>query len=309
MAVYVEANPVYRLCCTHVQHKPGEVAAMAIRFENIKEFIGSRVSWDDRADLFTPEAAKLIREKVEERTVLVFPEVNLTDEEQLAITNAMGEKIRLTARNNVQSNDEDVYQVTLDEKINPQPEYVLGTFFWHMDGITVDMPPPFATLLSCRIAPNKGGETEFASTYAAYEGLPAEEQEALEGLKAVHSVKASLSPIADAIPEKHRDRVLGIGLIKEHPIVWTHASGRKSMVIGTTADHIVDMEIPAGRAMLIRLQEWAAQPAYSLRHKWTKGDFVIWDNTGAMHRAIPYDKSTGRMMHRTSLAGSESIAA
>ena len=283
---------------------------MAIHFENIKEFIGSRVSWDDRADLFTPEAVAAIRAKVEERTVLVFPEVDLTDDEQLRITELMGPKVRLTGRYNKQEvENDDVYQVTLDPKINPQPEYVLGTFFWHMDGITVDMPPPFATLLSCRIAPAKGGETEFASTYAAYEGLPEEEKADLEGLKAVHSVKASLSPIADAIPEKHRDKVLNIGLVKEHPLVWTHDSGRKSMVIGTTADHIVGMEIPAGRAMLIRLQEWAAQPAFSLRHKWSKGDFVIWDNTGAMHRAIPYDKSTGRMMHRTSIAGTESVAA
>lgn len=283
---------------------------MAIHFEDIKEFIGSRVSWDDREDLFTPEAAKAIREKVEERTVLVFPELNLTDKEQLRITELMGEKLRITGRYNTQDvEDDDVYQVTLDEKINPQPEYVLGTFFWHMDGITVDTPPPFATLLSCRIAPDKGGETEFASTYAAYAGLPEEEKQALEGLKAVHSVKASLSHILDAIPEKHYDKVVNIGLIKAHPIVWTHDSGRKSMVIGTTADHVEGMSIPEGRALLIRLQEWAAQPAYSLRHKWSKGDFVIWDNTGAMHRAIPYAKSTGRMMHRTSVAGTETVAA
>jgi len=283
---------------------------MAIHFENIKEFIGSRVRWDAREDLFTPESAAAIRDKVEERTVLVFPELNLTDEEQLRLTEMIGPRMRLTNKTNVQEVDnDDVYQVTLDPKINPQPEYVLGTFFWHMDGIPVDTPPPFATLLSCRIAPDKGGETEFASTYAAYEGLPEEEKADLEGVRAIHSVRASLSPIADAIPEKHREKVLGIGLEKEHPLVWTHTSGRKSMVIGTTADRIVGMSVPAGRAMLIRLQEWAAQPAYSLRHKWTKGDFVIWDNTGAMHRAIPYESSTGRMMHRTSIAGTEAIAA
>jgi alpha-ketoglutarate-dependent taurine dioxygenase len=283
---------------------------MAIRFEDIKPKIGSRVSWDDRSELFTPEAAKLIRGKVEERTVVVFPKLNLTDKEQLEITELMGEKVKVTGRYNKQTvEDDSVYQVTLDEKINPQPEYVLGTFFYHMDGITVDMPPPFATLLSCRIAPDKGGETEFASTYAAYEGLPDEEKQALEGLKAVHSVKASLSPILDAIPEKHFDKVVNIGLIKAHPMVWTHESGRKSMVIGTTADHVEGMSIPEGRALLIRLQQWAAQPEYSLRHKWEKGDFVIWDNTGAMHRALPYDKSTGRMMHRTSIAGTEAVSA
>jgi alpha-ketoglutarate-dependent taurine dioxygenase len=164
---------------------------VGIRFENIKEKIGSRVVWDDRADLFTPEAAAAIRAKVEERTVLVFPALHLTDDEQLRITDLMGGRIKLTGRFNVQNNDDNVYQVTLDEKINPQPEYVLGTFFWHMDGITVDSPPPFATLLSCRIAPDKGGETEFASTYAAWEGLPEEEKADIEGLRAVHSVKAA----------------------------------------------------------------------------------------------------------------------
>jgi alpha-ketoglutarate-dependent taurine dioxygenase len=104
---------------------------------------------------------------------------------------------------------------------------VLGTFFWHMDGITVDMPPPFATLLSCRIAARQvGGETEFASTYAAYDGLPDEEKQAIEGLKAVHSVQRQpLTDCSTRFPEKHRDkRVSAIGLIKEHPLVWTHDS-------------------------------------------------------------------------------------
>ena len=90
---------------------------MAIRFEDIKPAIGSRVSWDDRADLFTPEAAQQIRAKIEERTVLVFPQLNLTDEEQLEITQLLGPKVRLTGRFNRQENNEDVYQVTLDEKI------------------------------------------------------------------------------------------------------------------------------------------------------------------------------------------------
>lgn len=281
---------------------------MAIRFTSIKPQIGSTVSWDSRDDLFTPEAAAAIREKIEERTVLVFPKLGLTDAEQLRLTELIGEKQKLTGRFNVQETDENVYQVTLDRKINPQPEYVLGTFFWHMDGITVDAPPSFATMLSCRKAPDLGGETEFASTYAAWEGLPEDEKQALEGLEAVHSVKASLRHILDVIPAADYERVTTIGLVKQHPLVWTHRSGRKSLVIGTTADHIVGQSIPAGRATLIRLQEWAAQPDFSLRHKWSEGDFVIWDNTGAMHRALPYEAATGRMMHRTSIAGTESVS-
>ncbi len=280
---------------------------MAIRFEDVKPKIGARVVWDKREDLFTDEAAAAIRTKVEERTVLVFPKLNLSDEEQVRMTELIGPRQK-THIDKATGEAMDIYQVTLDAKLNPQPEYVYGTFFWHMDGITVEAPPSFATLLSCRRKAPKGGQTEFASTYAAYEGLPDAEKAELNGLRAIHSVKASLSHIADAIPQRDYDAVTKIGLLKEHPIVWTHQSGRKSMVVGTTADHIVGQSIPEGRALLVRLQEWAAQPDYSYRHEWQEGDFVVWDNTGAMHRVIPYDRKSGRMMHRTSIGGHESVA-
>lgn len=280
---------------------------MSITFEPVKPHIGSIVHVD-RADMFSEETGRLCRDMLEQRTVLVFPRVNLTDAEQLAFTDLLGSRVNLTS-NAVTDKPaaEDVYQVTLDRKINRQPEYVLGTFFWHMDGITVDMPPPKATLLSARRISATGGQTEFASTYAAYEYLPDEDRAQLEGLRALHSVAASLRPIQDAIPEEDRERVTSIGLIKDHPLVWSRASGRKSLVIGTTADRIVDMPIPHGRALLSRLVEWAAQPDFSYRHHWQEGDFVIWDNTGAMHRVVPYEADSGRLMHRTSIAGTESV--
>jgi alpha-ketoglutarate-dependent taurine dioxygenase len=282
---------------------------MAIRFEDIKPKIGSRAVWDDRADLFTPEAAEAIRRTVEQRDVVVFPRLGLTDKEQLAITELMGGKVKLTGQFNVQDTDENVYQVTLDKKVNPQPEYVLGTYFYHMDGMPVTMPPPFATLLSARKVAPKGGQTEFASTSAAYEGLSEEEKRELDGLVVIHSVKASMVPLRDGIPPEDYDRVIGIQGERERPLVWTHDDGRKSMLLGTTADRVVGRSIPEGRALLTRLVEWAAQPEYSLRHDWQEGDFVIWKNTGALHRAIPYDAESGRMMHRTSIAGRDPVAA
>jgi alpha-ketoglutarate-dependent taurine dioxygenase len=176
-----------------------------------------------------------------------------------------------------------------------------------MDGITVDMPPPQATLLSARKISRKGGQTEFASTYMAYEHLSVDEKAELEGMRAVHSVESALRPIADAIPEADRSK-LYIGVVKEHPIVWKRANGRKSLVIGSSADTVVGMPLAHGRALLTRLTEWAAQPDFSYRHHWEEGDFVIWDNCGALHRVIPYDADSGRMMHRTSIAGAEAVA-
>jgi alpha-ketoglutarate-dependent taurine dioxygenase len=282
---------------------------MSIRFEDLKRKVGSRVIWDRRDEVFTSEAAQALRQKLAERTVLVFPQLNLTDEEQLKITDLMGGKVKLTGRFNVQDNDENVYQVTLDKKINPQPEYVLGTYFYHMDGMPVEIPPPFATLLSARKTAPVGGQTEFASTSAAYAGLSDAERQEIEGLNVIHTVAASMVPLRGFIPEDQYQKVISISAGRERPLVFTHPDGHKSLLLGSTADYIAGMPIPEGRALLIRLLEWATQPDYSLRHDWQEGDFVIWENTSALHRAIPYDAESGRMMHRTSIAGSDSLAA
>ena len=280
---------------------------MAIRFEDVKPKIGARVVWDNREDLFTEEAAAAIRAKVEERTVLVFPELNLTDEEQVRMTELIGPR-QMMHVDKTTGETLDIYQVTLDAKINPQPEYVLGTYFYHMDGMPVDFPPPFATLLSARKTAPKGGQTEFASTLAGYAGLPEAERAELDCLKVIHSVEASMVPLRGLIPAEQYEKVIGIQREIERPLVFTHADGHKSMLLGTTADRVVGMSIPEGRALLVRLLEWCCQPAYSLRHEWQEGDLVIWENTAGLHRAMPYDPASGRMMHRTSIAGAETVA-
>jgi alpha-ketoglutarate-dependent taurine dioxygenase len=96
--------------------------------------------------------------------------------------------------------------------------------------------------------------------------------------------------------------------VMTHPLVWTHRSGRKSLVIGSHADSVVGLPLPHGRSILQRLQEWAAQPAFYYRHYWQEGDLVIWDNCGCMHRVIPYDELSGRRMHRTTIMGNERVA-
>ena len=279
---------------------------MSVTVEPIKKHIGAIVH-GDRAALLGEGLASQYLEWLEKYTVLVFPRVGLTDAEQLTFTDSLGERVRTMGKvPGADATTPDVYKVTLDRTINTQPEYVQGTFFWHMDGVTIDIPPPRATLLSARRVSAKGGQTEFASTYAAYENLPDDEKAEIKDLRAVHSVRASMRAIVDTLTEAELKR-LEIGMIKEHPIVWNRASGRKSLVIGSTTDRVVGMELPNGRALLTRLVEWAAQPDFSYRHYWQEGDFVIWDNCGALHRVIPYDSESGRSMHRTALSGTELV--
>ena len=269
-----------------------------LRFEQLKPLVGSKVI-AEREALFDPEVVGKIRDELDARTVIVIPQVKFSNEEQLRFTDLLGARVNLSS-DATTSKDDDVYKVTLDRKINRAPEYVLGTFFYHIDGMPTDLPPPYATLLSCRRKAAVGGQTEFANTDAAWERLPAEEKEQLKDLRVIHSVASSLRDIADTIPEKHKGR-LGIGIQAERPLVYTRKSGRKSMLIGTTADTVVGLEVAYGRALLRRLSEWAAQPEFSYRHEWSEGDLAIWVNPAAMHRALPYDADSGRMMHRTSV--------
>src|SRR5262249_42526914 len=151
---------------------------------------------------------------------------------------------------------------------------VLGTFFWLMDGFTVDQPPPKASVLTARKLAPKGGQTQFASTYAAYEALPEEEKRDLAELRVVHSVVAAVREVAPAEELEPIKRALH----REQPLVWKRKSGRRSMIIGYSADYVPGMSKAEGRALLARLLEWTAQPAFTYSHQWEEGDLVVWDN-------------------------------
>jgi alpha-ketoglutarate-dependent taurine dioxygenase len=96
----------------------------------------------------------------------------------------------------------------------------------------------------------------------------------------------------------------GIGE-KELPLVWTHQSGRKSLVLGCTAQHVKGVDAMKSAQILVGLREWATREQFSYSHRWSVGDLVIWGNTGTMQRAEKFDPACGRMMHRTKLQGEE----
>ena len=232
----------------------------------------------------------------------MFPKIGLTDDEQLVLTDSLGERVNISAKAG-RSDSAAVYQVTLNKGASIEPEYVWGTFFWHMDGLTVDVPPPKATVLSARRLSSKGGQTEFASTRAAYEALSPEEKAELKDVRVLHTVTASVREVCapEALDDARR------ALRHEHPLIWTRANGKKSLIIGYTGDQVIGLNQAEGRALLARLLEWTAQPAFTYRHYWEDGDCVIWDNTCALHRVVPYARDSGRMMHRTTIAGVEAV--
>ncbi|HEX2214881.1 MAG TPA: TauD/TfdA family dioxygenase [Mycobacterium sp.] len=246
-----------------------------------------------------------ILDALEDNGVLVFPGLSLTPEAQVAFCRRLGDIDHSSDGHHPVAG---IYPVTLDKSKNSSAAYLRATFDWHIDGCTPtnDECPQKATVLSAKQVAENGGETEFANSYAAYEAFSDEEKERFGALRVVHSLEASQRRVTpDPSPEllaKWRSRPT-----HEHPLVWTHRSGRKSLVLGASADYVVGMDLDEGRALLADLLERATQPHLVYSHRWSVGDTVIWDNNGVLHRAAPYDPDSPREMLRTTVLGDEPI--
>jgi alpha-ketoglutarate-dependent taurine dioxygenase len=269
--------------------------------------VGAEVSGLDPDRLIADDGlAAAVLEALEDNGVLVFHDLHLEPEAQVAFCARLGEVDRSADGHHPVSG---IYPITLDKSKNRAAEYLKATFDWHIDGCTPVDPdecPQKATVLTALQVAARGGETEFANSYAAYETLTDEQKERYGSLRVVHSLEASQRRVyPDPTPEqvaRWRSRPP-----HEHPLVWTHRSGRKSLVLGASADHVVGMDLDEGRALLDGLLAHATTPDKVYSHKWTVGDTVIWDNQGVLHRAAPYEPNSPREMLRTTVLGDEPI--
>lgn len=268
-----------------------------VAHRDIKPEIGSQI-FADKAALLSGVHAAEIRELLEERGVLVFPKINFTDEEQIEFTKTLGTFA-------AEMRGEEIYKITLDKRLNATAEYLQGTFNWHFDGF-MNKVPIRASILSAKVLSPSGGNTEFANTYAAYEALPDDRKAQIDGLRTVHALAAT-QLFFDPEPSYAKFQEWRAVGRSESPLVWKHESGRKSLVIGASAVGILGMDPLDSLGLLIFLRDWATQDRFFYSHDWSVGDTVIWDNTGTLHRATPYDSASGRMLHRTKLQGEEEL--
>jgi alpha-ketoglutarate-dependent taurine dioxygenase len=272
----------------------------------LSESVGAEVTGLDPAHLTANDpVGENILDALEDNGVLVFRGLRLEPEAQVAFCRRLGE---IDYSSDGHHPVAGIYPITLDKSKNSSAAYLKATFDWHIDGCTPtgDDCPQKATVLSAVQVAEWGGETEFANSYAAYDALKDEEKDHFGRLRVVHSLEASQRRITpDPTPEqlaRWRSR-----RTHEHPLVWTHRSGRRSLVLGASADYVAGMDLEDGRALLAELLERATVPENVYSHNWSVGDTVIWDNQGVLHRAAPYDPNSQREMLRTTVLGDEPI--
>ncbi len=278
-----------------------------IKFEPITTELGAMVTVAAEA-ILAPGIPEAIYRALEQFGVLVFPQIGLNDEQLVALTKAMGdmEPAKVTADGSGPA-AMGIYRIALDKQDRSQREYVEGNNYWHMDGTSYQVPGK-ATLLKCETPPAEGGDTEFAHLYSAYEALSAEKKEQLEGLRVVHCLEGVGRKMNPHPSQEDLARWDSVFPPTEHPLVWHQRGGRTSLLIGSTARNILADNGEADARLLQELLEWCTGDRFTYRHKWQQGDLVIFHNPGLLHRSHPYTEGAGRVMHRTTIRGTEAIA-
>ena len=272
-----------------------------VTIEKLSATVGAEIVGVDGEQLLADEALpRLTLDALDTNGALIFRDLHIDDATQIVFSKKLGRVVTLGS-----GEHPEIFRVTLDPAKNPAATYLRGTFDWHIDGCTDDVPI-MATLLTAHAVAESGGETEFASTYAAYDDLTDDEKERCLSLRVVHTMEASQRLVNDD-PSPDELALWRSRPSKEHPLVWTHQSGRRSLVLGATASHVAGMDPEESRALLADLLARSTTPDRIYRHEWSVGDMVIWDNRGVLHRACRYDPNSPRDMHRTTLHGDEPI--
>jgi taurine dioxygenase len=266
---------------------------------------GVTITGLDLSRPLSPDVRDLIREAFRDHHVVVFPNQQLSREQQYAFTTNFGE-IEAHGGRNPQTKRYAVAHVisNLDSAGNPVDRSFspVSNYRWHTDKPYYPAPPMLTALYAVELPP-QGGDTEFANTAKGYAALPAEIKRRIAGLRVVFCWGASTRKSGGGAPTQFAPRD---DPPVDHPLVRTHPeTGAKALYLGNHASHILGMSETEGRALLDELVEHTTKPQFVYTHGWRIGDLVIWDNRCLLHRAVAnYDMSRyRRVLHRSVVRG------
>lgn len=290
---------------------------MEFAIHPLGERFGAEILGCDLRTEATPAMAERVAQAMDCWGVCVIRDQQIDDAQQIAFSRlfgpletsphfgrADGQAVRMQHAElfDVSNLDEHGRILTDDDR---RRAFRAANLMWHADSSFQPRGAAYS-LLSARVVPSHGADTEFADLRAAYYELPATTRADLEGLVAEHSTFHSRSLVGYVFtPEELKRRSA-----TRQFVVQTHPrTGRRNLYIGSHASHIVGRPVDAGRALLNELIQHATQPAYVLRHRWRVGDLLIWDNRCTLHRATPFDDfAEPRDLRRATVVGDLPLA-
>ena len=270
---------------------------MAIDIRPVTAIIGAEISGVDlRAPLADADVAA-IRQAWLDHLVLFFRDQHIDDDQHLEFALRFGtlDVSPLATRY------QDTPSVVVLDQVNPKGE---GADEWHSDN-TFLAHPPMGSILRAEKLPAVGGDTCFASMYAAYDALSKPMQGFIDGLTAVHDIT---KPLQKAIRDGHSTLDLAETQAKcppvEHRVAVTHPeTGRKALFVNrNSTTHIVGVSDRENDLLLPFLLDHVRSPEFQCRFHWEPGSIAMWDNRSVQHYAVA-DYQERRVMRRVTIAG------
>ena len=262
---------------------------------------GAEVSGLDFRKSIEPQDLETLNRAFIDHHVLVIRDQRFTPEQFKSAAQVFGELQPHDRNEHHVPGHPDVSYVSNDEFVNGRRVIPGETF--HTDHSNHPRPPKATTLFAVAL-PSHGGDTQYVNMHSAYDDLPAETKQKIDGLKAVHVYLSKYSPRPlGHLTEESRQKLPPPGI---HPLVRIHPeNGRKSLFLNPVRmESIVGMDDQAALALINVLMQHATQKKYEYRHKWLPGDWVLWDNRSVMHQANPdYDMNERRYLYRLMLKG------
>jgi len=266
---------------------------MAIEIRKLTPHIGAEIHGVDLSRPLDAATFDAVRGALMDHSVIFFRDQDITVDQQKEFGRRFGELHIHPAAPSALAGHPEILVIHADEK----SKRVAGEE-WHSD-VSCDPEPPMGSILHILELPPVGGDTLFASMYAAYEALSPEMQRFLCGLTAVHDGehvyrgRYGMDDNNKVFPRS------------EHPVVRTHPeTGRKALYVnrGFTT-RIKELSRNESDALLAMLYDHAETPEYQCRFKWLPGSVAFWDNRAVMHHAMWDYFPLSRLAHRVTIAG------
>ena len=270
---------------------------MTIDIRPVTATIGAEVHGVDLRDELDDGTVDAIRKALLDHLVLFFRDQQIDDAQHLAFALRFGPVHVSPIATKYQDSD----AVVVLDQVNPKGE---GADVWHSDN-TFLADPPMGSLLRAVQLPSVGGDTCFASVYAAYDALSEPMRAFVDTLTAVHDITKVMEK---AIRDGHT--TLDIAETQrncppvEHRVAVTHPeTGRKALFVNrNSTSHLVGVSARENELLLPWLCDFVRAPEFQCRFRWEPGSLAFWDNRAVQHNAVP-DYHERRMMRRVTIAG------
>lgn len=252
-------------------------------------------------------AYQSVRAAFEQHSVLLFRDQEITDDVQAAFSRAFGplERVKVGSEG-VGTFYSRLNNVAPDGSLVPETHRQALTAranqLWHTDS-SFKTTPALASVLSARLVPRHGGDTELTSTRTTWTRLPPAMQSRLRDAVVSHAYAYSRDQIAPELMSSAEREVLP-------PVNWrmtwrNPVNGLIALYLASHAYAVEGLGASEARALLDELIAQATRPEFTYQHRWRTGDVLMWDNRATMHRGRPWAQDEPRSMVRTTISAVE----